>query len=419
MSVEPKPAKIIDYDHHSRQYAQTWPEVTMRNSAECPVAKSEAYGGFWLLSGYSALTRAARDTATFTTRHVIGDDNSPYGGITIPARDVLVVPEELDPPELLDYRKILNKLFGPQMIDTWRPFITEVVGGCIDEFCETGQTDLILALANPAPAIVTLKMVGLPLHQWRDYAMPLHEHIYAAPGSALAKQSYEAIVRILEHLRELVPRRRADPKDDLLSTLASATINGEPISDSRVVDIAILVLLGGVDTTTTLIGNALHWLHQHPEARASLAADRSLIKPATEEFLRFFTPAQHVARTVTADVDVDGYKLQAEDRVLLSLVAANRDEKVFPNAGEVQLDRFPNRHLAFGFGPHRCLGLHLARAEFEIVLEAVLDRFPDYVIDEENSERYPTAGHVPGWITLPCSFSPSDSLGLPNQSPCA
>jgi cytochrome P450 len=415
MSAEPKPAKIIDYDHHSREYAQTWPELTMRNAAECPVAKSEAHGGFWLLSGYAELTRAARDTATFTTRHVIGED-SPYGGITIPARDVFIVPEELDPPELLAYRTILNKLFGPQLVGTLRPFIAEVVGACIDEFCETGQADLILDLANPAPAIVTLQLVGLPLNQWRDYAMPLHEHIYAPPGTELARQSYEAIVRILEHLRELVPQRRADPKDDLLSTLTSSTIDGAPISDDRIVDIAILVLLGGVDTTTTLIGNALHWLHQHPEARARLAADRSLIKPATEEFLRFFTPAQHVARTVTSDVDVDGYTLQAEDRVLLSLVAANRDEKVFPDAGELRLDRFPNRHVAFGFGPHRCLGLHLARAEFEIILEAVLDRLPDYVIDEGNSERYPTAGHVPGWITLPCSFSPTDSLGFRNQA---
>jgi cytochrome P450 len=172
-----------------------------------------------------------------------------------------------------------------------------------------------------------------------------------------------------------------------------------------------LVIFGGVDTTTGLIGSALEWLARHPEERDRLREHPGLIPRATEEFLRYFSPVQALARTATRDCVVGGRQVRAGERLLLSWASANFDEDAFDRPDEVVLDRSPNRHQAFGVGIHRCLGSNYARVEFAVVLEEVLRRLPDYAIDGTAARRYPSIAVVNGWVTLPATFTPGTPQG--------
>jgi cytochrome P450 len=201
--------------------------------------------------------------------------------------------------------------------------------------------------------------------------------------------------------------RRANPQSDMISALVAAELPDRPITDERLLAMIMLVIIGGVDTTTAVIGNALLYLHRHPAARDRLIAEPGLMEPAVEEFLRWQAPVQGLARHCTRDTQVDGQQVRAGDTVMLLWGSANRDPEHFPDPDEVILDRFPNRHLTFGVGAHRCLGSTIARNEVRIVLSEVLRRLPDYRILEDEMVRAETVGTVYGHVNMPTVFSPS------------
>ena len=209
---------------------------------------------------------------------------------------------------------------------------------------------------------------------------------------------------VMNKLAEAIAERRTNPQEDLITFLVDADLDGKRLSDGEVLEIVSLVLQGGVDTTTSLMANALLYLHQDRDARKRLIEQPELRRLACEEFLRFVTPIQTLARTVTTATELGGCQLQKGDRVLIAWAGANRDEKVFERPDDVILDRYPNRHLAFGVGIHRCIGSNLARAQFLAVLDAVLARLPDYDVIEEEVRRYPAIGmihrhdHPPGHV---------------------
>jgi cytochrome P450 len=177
-------------------------------------------------------------------------------------------------------------------------------------------------------------------------------------------------------------------------------------NDDDLLGTLILLISGGFDTTTALTAHALQWLGRHPHERSRITEDWSLLDTATEEFLRFTTPAQGGARTIAADCEIGGYRFQEADRVWLSYALANRDPAVFPNPDEVVIDRFPNRHAAFGLGVHRCIGSNLARMTFKIMMQEVLSRIPDYAIEEDGVVRYEDVGTINGFRHMPATFAP-------------
>ena len=181
------------------------------------------------------------------------------------------------------------------------------------------------------------------------------------------------------------------------------------MSDADAVNVLFAIVAGGVDTTTALIANALFWLSAHPDVRRQLVSDPELRPSAREEFLRVFSPAPATARTATGAVNVGGQDLKRGERLLLSWAAANRDPAVFENPDHVDVTREAGPHVAFGFGPHRCIGAPLARATFDGVLETVLDTIGDYVVDVGKAARYPRVGAVNGWERLPARFSSQKS----------
>ena len=391
----------IDFDHHSPEYAEHHLEIYKDLRTRCPVAHTDAHGGYWLVTRYDDVTTVARDDQTYSSQW------KPDGcsGVVIPATDRPHVPIETDPPELQKYRRILNPMFSPAAAQRWRPNIERWTALCLDVAIERGEFDLVNDLGNPVPGLFTCELLGLPLEDWERYAGPFHRAVYTPP-TADRSQLFAEMAWIMESLAELVARRRREPQDDMISILTQAEIDGQPIPDEVVVNICDLVMAGGFDTTTAATSSALWHLHHDHADRQRLIDDPTLLPVAVEEWLRYYAPTQALARTVTEDTELGGQQLSAGDRVLVSWASANHDDTEFEDPEAIVIDRLPNPHTAFGVGAHRCLGMHFARAEIVAMVGAVLDRMPDYEVIEDQAEPYTTIGIVNGWITMPARFTP-------------
>lgn len=200
-------------------------------------------------------------------------------------------------------------------------------------------------------------------------------------------------------------KRRDDPGDDLFGDILKARFDGAPLSDLQVISYANLLLLGGMDTTAGLTGNAALYLAGDPDLRQRLGDDPSLLPRATEEFLRHDSPAFGLYRTVTRDAVFHDQQLHEHDAAVLMFPAAGRDPHMFDRPDEVDIDRTPNRHMAFGMGAHRCLGSHHARVMFQVMIGEVLRRLPDYELAGE-VQRFKDAGDVYAVRNLPVTFTP-------------
>ena len=397
----------VDYDHH-RALTDWDPDLThAQQRASCPVAHTGAHGGYWVVTSYDLVSACARDVATFSSDHDLdgGRVGLEFAGIGIPAEPHhRSIPAEVDPPLFHEYRRLLQPWFSPAACDRWTARVRAWAADCITPHLPSGRIDLVLDVANPVPAIFTLALVGLPIDEWERYAAPLHELVFTAPGSPEKLAARAAVGELREAIRLAVAARRREPRDDLASAVAHAEIGGEPISEADAVNVLFAVVSGGVDTTTALLANAFVWLHRHPDTRRQLVEDPASRPAAREEFLRLFSPAPATARTTTRAVEVGGVAIPRGERVLLSWTAANRDPGVFAEPDDGRIERDAHRHVAFGLGPHRCIGAPFARSTFDAALDAVLAHLPEYVIDEERAARYDRVGAVNGWVSIPATF---------------
>jgi cytochrome P450 len=237
--------------------------------------------------------------------------------------------------------------------------------------------------------------------------------------AADAESYHKAIGEVpamIDGLLAFIATRRETPNDDLTSFLVQFEFDGMRLDDSQLVDILWNLIGGGVDTTTSLTALSLLHLGTHPGLRAQLIAQPTLYRTAADEFLRYFSVNKQLSRTVSRDTELCGQRLRRNDRVLISWYAANHDDAEFDRPDEVRLDRSPNRHVAFGLGPHRCIGAPLARIMFEVMVKAVLDRIPDYVVDLAGVHAYAGNPTMTGLGNLPISFTPAESLGTPRPA---
>jgi cytochrome P450 len=216
---------------------------------------------------------------------------------------------------------------------------------------------------------------------------------------------YEEVVTQLGevegYIAAVVEDRRSAPKRDLISELTTSEINGRRLDDAEVIEIVHMLIHGGLDTSVALIANGFLFLDENHQMRQALIDDPSMIPAAVEEFLRYFSPSMANARTVTAPCEIAEVNFERGDRVLLAWASAGRDEKHFEDPDTVRFDRPTNRHLVFGSGPHRCAGLHLARAELRIFFEEFLKSMPEYSIDRLEMKRYPSIAVINGFLTMP------------------
>ena len=408
---------IIDLDHHSKEFNLDELATSADLRRRCPVAWNTRYGGFWMATSYAAVAQIARDVDTFAHKYELNADDGIdyYGEMGIPRSDALppLGIGEVDGAYHVALRRVLNPFFTRQAVAQLRPFIQDCVTWFIDQKIEDGHMDLVLDFANPVPALVTMKMMGLPYDDWALWADFFHSTIAYAAGTDENDQAVARVPEMMGKLLAFAAERREQPEEDLTSLLVLLEFDGAPLNDEEVLSILVNLVGGGVDTTTSLAAWSFKLMAEQPELRRQLIEHPELYDTAAEEFLRYTSVNQTLSRTVTKDVIVEGQTLRRNDRVLISWLAANHDEHEFDRADEIILDRSPNRHLAFGLGPHRCIGSHLAKTMFEELARGVLERMPDYTVDHDEVEQYLGDPSVTGIVTMPITFSPGRALGVP------
>lgn len=393
-----KQDRLIEFDHQSPEFgADPW-ATYRRIRPGCPVGWTESYGGFWVLPGYEDVERAAIDYATFSSDQEDG---------LIPSQDSgggRLLPVHSDPPLSTDYRRLINPYFTVRAVAAMEPEIRTVVITAIDRFLDKGACDLIADLAEPVSGAVTMALVGWPLEDWPAVVIPVRELSTHPREHPLALQAAAKLTAVRDRIVADIAARRVSPTQDLVSSLLGGTVDGRPITDEEVAALVVMVIFGGIDATVGSIGNFLMYLDRDRAARATLIASPGMIPTAIEEFLRYETPVQGFARTVTQTCTVGEEELAPGDRVMLLWASANRDESVFHDAEKVVLDRSPNRHLAFGAGVHRCVGATLARTELRIVLEEFLRRVPQFEVIQDGVVPTASAGTIYGRVQIPARF---------------
>jgi cytochrome P450 len=286
-----------------------------------------------------------------------------------------------DPPEHERLRGLVNQAFTPKIIRRLEPRMVEIANGLIDRALEQGTVDLVQALTYPLPVTIIAEIIGVPTEdnaRFKDWSDKLVETLGSGLLAPPDRTTFERNQRLVEELgayfSKLVELRRREPREDLLTGLTQAELEGSKLSFDELLQMLILLLVAGNETTTTLIGNIVLTLLDHPAELARLRADHELVPSAVEEVLRYSSPVQLDPRRAVADVELCGEKIAAGEMVISWLGAANRDEAVFKDAERFDVARKENRHLAFGFGTHYCLGSNLARLEAQIALRALLER---------------------------------------------
>jgi cytochrome P450 len=404
---------VVDFDHHSDEFNVNQPTINAELRQKCPVAWNENYGGFWFLSSYDAVSQTARDDDTFSHKY---EPNAPNGvdyqgemGIPRPEGQPALGIGEVDGPYHLALRHALAPFFSPGAVENMRPFMEQSAHWFLDQRIGDGQMDLVLDYASPVPAILTMKLMGLPYDNWQLYANLFHSVMAVPQDSEEYTNAIAEVPAMMEGVVEFAATRRAEARDDLTSFLIQFEFDGKRLDDAQLLNILWNLIAGGVDTTTSQTALTLLHLGTHPELRQQLIDHPELYRTATDEFLRYFSVNRSLSRTVTRDVDLGGQHLRRNDRVIISWLGANHDEQEFDRPDEVVLDRTPNRHLAFGLGPHRCIGSHLARLMSEVMVKAVLDRLPDYRVDLSGVYQYTGNPSMTGLGKLPVTFTPGAS----------
>lgn len=381
-----------------------------------PVAYSGAHDGFWSVVGHDALKTIALDDQTFSSDFDMNNERKGYLGVGVPS--VSIVPFgflEMDNPEHAYIRRALIPRFSPTAIKQWCPVIQDLATAFVDDVLEKGESAFIDEIASPIPAVITMMMLGAPLTRWKAWAHANHLQNISEPGSEGKKQGEQEMGAMVGELIEIIAERRANPHGgepkDMLDVMCHTEIGGRYLREEEIMWHCVLILAGGLDTTTSAMDCAVKWFAENPGERARLRAHPEKMNVAIEEFLRACSPVTGLARTATCPVEVEGQQMAEGDRLVMHFAAANYDPDVFDDPHTVDLERWPNKHFSFGHGVHRCIGLHLARATLEITLNEVLKRMPDYEIDHSRAKIYPDISINFGWIDLPMTFTAGSRVG--------
>ncbi|MEZ5167922.1 MAG: cytochrome P450 [Acidimicrobiales bacterium] len=311
----------------------------------------------------------------------------------------------LDGEEHRHYRSLVAQAFKRSSIERWRAeLIDEVLDRLLDAIVPLGRADLVESLTSKYPVQVICGIVGVPREDHERFTAWAEAINYGPLDPAAGTAASGAMVAYLE---PLVAARRAEPTGDLLSELVHAEIDGERLSDARLYGFLRLLLPAGAETTFRVFGSCLFALLTHPDVLARVQADRRLVMPVIEETLRWETAVTMVTRRATADTAIGGCPVPAGSPVTVHNGSANRDETRWDRGDDWDIDREPTAHLAFGTGPHQCLGMHLARLELEAGLNAVLDRLPDLRLDPDSPPPVIAGYAFRGPLTLPVVFSPA------------
>ena len=383
-----------DFSHMEPEWVADPYPIQDELRQRCPIAHTDRFGGGWLPTKYEDVAAVAYDTDNFSSRAIIMSnfrpplDLAPVGGSP---------PISSDPPFHHDARKLLLPAFTKKEVARLEPATRAYCHELIDAFGDRTQVDAAVEYAQHIPVRVIAAMLGFPLEDaplFREFVENALEGVNAEPEVRIARMG-----KLFDYLLAQIRDHVAHPREDLTTYLIEAELYGRKLDPFHVAGTMSLLLIAGIDTTWSAIGASLWHLARTPTDRRRLAADPALLGTAMEEFLRVYAPVT-MARLVKHDMHWRGVDMKAEDWILLSFPAANRDPDQFEQANEIVIDREVNRHAAFGLGIHRCVGSHLARMELRLALEVWLQRIPEFTLTNPTAVRW-AAGQVRGPRTIP------------------
>jgi cytochrome P450 len=346
---------------------------------------------YWVLSRFSDIFDAVRDTTTFTSTKGLTFE---YNELEKAGLDEIAPMVFLDPPDHTFFRRLVSRGFTPRHVETFEPEVRSFVVERIERLRAQGGGDVVTELLKPLPSFIVGKYLGVPPED-RDRFDAWSNGIVGANALGDPLLAATSVGELFAFFSELIERRRTDPGDDTISDLVQAS-EGSGVTSLQILGFAFTMVTGGNDTTTGLLSGGLELLAGHPAQRQMLVEQPGLIRGAVEELLRLTSPVQGLARTTTRDVTVSGVQIPAERKVLLLYGAANRDEREFgDDAEELDVLRLPRRILSFGYGPHHCIGAAVARLMGRVTLEELLARCPRFGVDAEVGQFAP--GHFVRW----------------------
>ena len=361
--------------------------------------------GFWVLTRYDDVVAALRDPRL--TKEPIAAFVAARTGAPAPAGGLSML--DRDPPDHTRLRGLVNKAFTPRVVEKLRPDIQDIVDSLLAKVQDAHSMDLMEEFAFPIPVIVICQMLGVPVEdrerfkKWGlDIARGL-DAIMLPPDSEVARRSMQSRQELAEYFRQLIAQRRRSPRDDVLSALIAAEEAGDKLSETELLATSILLLVAGHETTVNLIGNGTLALLRHPEQLRRLREEPGLIGSAVEELLRYDGPVQRTARIPSEDITIAGCTIPKGDMVLPFIGAADRDPAQFPDPDRLDLGRTDNRHIAFGWGIHFCIGAPLARVEGQIAISSLVRKLPKLALATEKPEHRLSLT-LRGLKTLPVSF---------------
>ena len=358
--------------------------------------------GVWGVATYELVKYVSAHPELFTSSTGMRPDHGPTPMMI-----------DMDDPAHWQRRKLVNKGFTPRRVREKEAAIRVSTDALIDAVCERGECDLVTDIARWVPLIVIADALGVDpadrpkLLQWSDDMMSMLGQLSeaAVPRAAQAASDYFA------YASAVIADRRTCPRDDLMSVLVEAEVDGDRLADEEILFESLLILNGGDETTRHVIAGGVYELLRNHDRWEQLRDDRELMPTAIEEILRWVSPIKNMARGVTEDLELGGQAIPQGDQVLMLYPSANRDERVFDDPFRFDIARTPNEHVAFGFGTHFCLGASLARLETRVVLERLLDRLPDLELADTTSEpTHRSANFVSGVESVPVRFTPTRPL---------
>src|SRR5262245_50584284 len=389
---------------------------------EAPVFRHhEANGpGFWALTRHADIVRVARDSATFAQAPALFIEDLPAGNL----RDSPDVMINMDPPRHTRFRALVSRGFTPRIMQQLESRVREVVTELIDAFAARGTADFVGEFATELPMRIILELMVVPREE-QPAVLNFSMRFFGAldPEYEGGPQDMDSLMRSIDGVtRRLAEERRREPRNDMLSQLVSAEVDGQKLSDAELDGFFRLLLSAGHDTTKNLLTNGMLTLIQHPAERRLLKETPALIRGGVEEMLRFTPSVLYFRRNAMRDTEIRGQKIAAGDKVILWYVSGNRDEDVFRDPDTFDVQRRPNDHLSFGGGSHFCLGAALSRLEARVAFEEILRCLPD--LELVGPVVRVRSNWIQGVKSMPIRFTsdattPSASRRPPPRSPAA
>ena len=380
--------------------------------ANDPVHWTERNGktGYWSITKLEDALAVYRDPMTFSSERGISIGFTDPQDPNLPAMQfgfgkMMIM---TDPPRHSRMRQMMNRRFTPRALAPIEPHVRAIATEIIDSVAGRGECDLVVDIASKLPTAVICEMLGIPRKDW-DMMLALtnmtigsEDPEYQVDGSA-QKTGSQAQMEIFNYFMTLIADRRAQPGEDLVSALVYGEIEGDRLSDIEILFNCFLLILGGQETTRNAISGGMDALIHHPDERARLTADPSLMPTAIEEILRWTSPITHIMRTAARDTELKGRQIRKGDSVVIWNASANRDEEVFSDPYRFDITRQPNNHVAFGYGEHFCIGANLARVELRVMIDELMRRLPD--METTGSMERLRSNLVAGIKHLPVRFT--------------